>query len=138
IGREIGDRWLTGSALHYLGRLAQAQGVLETARRQQRESLAIRREIGSRREIAAPLNDCATLAARLGPPDRAPRAGAAAERLREQIGSPLPPTEQPGYEQQGSIARAALGDDAAFDAAWQEGRAMPLEQAIELALGTPP
>jgi hypothetical protein len=30
--------------------------------------------------------------------------------------------------------RAALKDDAAFDQAWQEGHALMLEQAIELAL----
>jgi hypothetical protein len=33
-----------------------------------------------------------------------------------------------------TAARAVLGDDAAFDRAWQEGRALTLEQAIELAL----
>ncbi len=30
-------------------------------------------------------------------------------------------------------ARAALGDDAAFDAAWQEGRSLSVEQAVALA-----
>jgi hypothetical protein len=30
-----------------------------------------------------------------------------------------------------------MADDAAFDAAWQEGRAMTLEQAIALALDSP-
>lgn len=34
-----------------------------------------------------------------------------------------------------AAARSALGDDAAFDCAWQEGRAMALEEAIRLALG---
>jgi hypothetical protein len=33
-----------------------------------------------------------------------------------------------------AAARAALGDIAAFDRAWQEGLALTLEQAIELAL----
>ena len=41
---------------------------------------------------------------------------------------------QAKYEQRIAAARTALGDDAAFDRAWQEGRAMPLEKAIELAL----
>lgn len=30
-------------------------------------------------------------------------------------------------------ARAAVGDDAAFDRAWQQGRDLPLEHAIEIA-----
>ena len=34
-----------------------------------------------------------------------------------------------------AAARAALADDAAFDAAWADGRAMTMEQAIALALG---
>jgi hypothetical protein len=34
-----------------------------------------------------------------------------------------------------AAARTALGDDAAFDRAWKEGRALTLEQAIALALG---
>jgi non-specific serine/threonine protein kinase len=58
----------------------------------------------------------------------------AAERLREAIGAPLPPNEQRRRERQVAVARAALGDDAAFDRAWQEGRAMTLEQAIAGAL----
>jgi hypothetical protein len=34
-----------------------------------------------------------------------------------------------------AAARAALGDDTAFDLAWQEGRAMEFEQAVRYALG---
>jgi hypothetical protein len=30
--------------------------------------------------------------------------------------------------------RTVLGDDAEFDAAWEEGRAMGMEHAVELAL----
>jgi non-specific serine/threonine protein kinase len=134
ICREIGDRWGTGNTLHYLGQLAQAVGDLETASREHRESLAIRREIGERRGIAMSLRDCASLASGLGHAERAALLWGAAERLREEIIAPLPPNERPGYEANVAVARAALGDDAAFDAAWREGRAMPLEQAIVYAL----
>nr|MDQ6923461.1 hypothetical protein [Pseudomonadota bacterium] len=58
----------------------------------------------------------------------------AVERLRTESGSPLPPKDRPVYDRRVAAARAALGDDAAFDRAWQEGRALTLEQAIELAL----
>ena len=57
-----------------------------------------------------------------------------AERLREEIGAPLPPRERPSYDNQVTAARAAGNDDAAFESAWREGRAMTLEQAIEYAL----
>jgi hypothetical protein len=33
-----------------------------------------------------------------------------------------------------AAARAAAADDTAFDRAWQEGRVLTLEQAIELAM----
>ncbi len=39
---------------------------------------------------------------------------------------------RPGYEQDVAAARAALGD-ASFQAAWDSGRSLPLEDAIELA-----
>ena len=70
----------------------------------------------------------------LAGPGRATRIDGAAERLREEIGSPLPANERPRYDRHVAAARAALGDDVAFDRAWQEGRALTIEQAIELAL----
>ena len=70
----------------------------------------------------------------LAEPGRAIRIDGAAERLREEIGSPLPPNERPRYDGHVAAARAALGDDEACDRAWQEGRALTFEQAIELAL----
>ena len=64
----------------------------------------------------------------------AARIWGAAERLREEIGSPVLPVDRPGYDRRVIAARAARGDDAAFDRAWREGRALTLEQAIDLAL----
>ena len=65
---------------------------------------------------------------------RAARTFGAAERLREVLGSPRSPTDIPRYERQVAAARAALGDDAEFDRAWQEGRTMDLEEAVRYAL----
>lgn len=56
-----------------------------------------------------------------------------AERLIEETGEPLSPQERGNLKVRIAEARAALDDDAAFDAAWQEGRAMSLEQAVALA-----
>ena len=58
-----------------------------------------------------------------------------AERLREQFGYVLDPWERRRYDRWLSTARATLGDDQAFDRAWQEGRAMTLEQGTHYALG---
>jgi hypothetical protein len=42
--------------------------------------------------------------------------------------------DRPDYDRRVAAAREALGDDAAFDRARQEGGALTLEQAIALAL----
>lgn len=56
-----------------------------------------------------------------------------AERLHEVIGRPKASYEREFINERIAEARAALNDDAAFDVLWQEGRAMPLEQAVALA-----
>jgi hypothetical protein len=58
----------------------------------------------------------------------------AAERLREEIGAPRSAGGRARSQEQVTVARAGLRDDVAFTAAWAEGRAMTLEQAIALAL----
>jgi len=61
---------------------------------------------------------------------------AAAERLREDVGSPPAPNERPGFDRRIAAVQEAIGDEGAFARAWAEGRAMSLEQAIDLALDT--
>ena len=48
--------------------------------------------------------------------------------------APLPLGDKPLYDRHLAQARAAL-DRLAFDAAWAEGRAMTLDEAVEYALG---
>src|SRR5262249_33704772 len=123
------------SNLGNLGLVAVEQGDYAAARALQQESLQIRREVVDREGIARSLEGLAAAEAPRGQKIPAARLWGAAERLREEIGAPLPPNERPRYEQQVAAARAALRDDAAFDAAWQEGRAMTMEEAIVYALG---
>jgi hypothetical protein len=66
----------------------------------------------------------------------AARVAGAAERLRDEIGFPPTKDERVHHDRHMAAARAASGDGAAFNAAWQEGRAMSLEQAIEISLHT--
>jgi len=67
----------------------------------------------------------------------AARIWGAIERSRAELGTPRPPEEWAGYDRCVAAARVASGDDAAFDSAWQEGRRLTLDQAIDLALATP-
>jgi hypothetical protein len=125
---------MVAETLRNMGDLACEQGMLPRAQALFEEGLLIRRELGDRRGIALSLAGLAATVAALGNHLRAARIWGASERLRGEIGSPLPPNERPRYGRRVAMARVALGDAAAFDRAWQEGRALALEQAIELAL----
>jgi len=133
IDRELGNCRGVASMLSCLGKLEFENGDLVTARSHLSESLAIHRELGDRLEITYCLEIAAPLAASQGAYHHAARLWGAAERLREEAGTPRPPSELPKYRQHVADARATLVDDS-FDAAWLEGRAMTMEQAVELAV----
>jgi hypothetical protein len=132
--RELGDRRGTARALVGLGTVAHEQADYSTAGALLQESLTILRELGDRGVIVPALDGLAAVIASLGSSLRASRIWGSAEQLREEIGSPLAPKDRSLYDQRVGAARAALGDGSAFELAWQEGRALTLEQAIELAL----
>ncbi len=67
-----------------------------------------------------------------GQPVRSARLWGAAEALREAIGAILSPLERSYYEPHIVAARAPL-DEEAWEAAWEEGRALTRAQAIEYA-----
>jgi hypothetical protein len=120
-----------------LGRARLAQGDHAGACEFLCASVALLREEGATACLAHTLEGFARLA--LAPtadpagPARAARLLGAAQALCDALGSPLMPIEQALYERTVAAARASLGT-AAFAAAWAEGRALPLEQAIAAAL----
>jgi tetratricopeptide (TPR) repeat protein len=137
IGRGLGDRDAIASSLQNLGAVAYLEGDFVFAQALYEESLANRSEVGDRLGVARALEGLAPVVAARGGSLRAARIWARAERLREEIGSPLSPAERSRYEQRVITTRAAVGDNAAFDRAWQEGRVLSLKQATELALEDP-
>lgn len=102
----------------------------------QEEGLTINRESGDRFRIANSLEAIASITFTVGRTARAARVWGHAERLREEIGVPLPAVELPGYNRRIAAARVGFGDDATFDLAWREGREMTMEAAIHYALDT--
>jgi hypothetical protein len=56
-----------------------------------------------------------------------------ATQLREQLGAELPHRARARFDQDVAAARMAMGD-AAFDAAWEEGRVMTPEQSMRYLL----
>jgi predicted ATPase/DNA-binding winged helix-turn-helix (wHTH) protein len=134
IRRELGDRYGIALSLSNLGNVVLNQGDIPAARALLEESLAIRRELGDRYGIPYSLEGLAAVVASLRDSLRAARIWGATEGLRAVIGAPLSPDEQSGYDRHVTAARIASGNDAAFDSAWQEGRGLTLDQAIDLAL----
>ena len=107
-------------------------GEYERAKSLLVESLTIRVATGVNWGIDECLEGLAGVAGAEGQPLRSARLFGAADRIRKTMGAPLPPAERPTYERHQAIARAQI-DEAAFEAAWAEGREMTMEQAIEYA-----
>ncbi len=131
--RDLGDREGVAAALGELGRVAAEGNDAGSARPLAAESLALYRDLGDRSGIAATIDTLAAIASAQGDAGRAARLWGAAERLREAIGTPRPPGERARHDRNVAAARAALGA-AAFDRAWQAGRAMAFDEAIAGAL----
>ena len=98
-----------------------------------KESLGVHHDLGDRWRIASVLESLAEAARAQGEFERAVRLFGAAEALREAIGTPVPLCERPDRDSNVAAARARL-DDAAWEAAWAEGRAMSLGEAVGYAL----
>ena len=113
--------------------MAQGQGDLAGARALYEESLTISRHLGDQGGIAEGLDGLACVARGQSQLSRAARLGGAASALRESIGSPQTPAEQETTDKTMGAVREALGGGA-FAAAWDAGRAMSWEQAVEYAL----
>jgi predicted ATPase/class 3 adenylate cyclase len=129
--RKTGISWSAAETLIELGRLAYTQGDDRRALTLYRESLAILREIGQKLKIPPCLEGIA--AAARGQPELAARLLGAAAALRESLGTPLWRVHRVEYDQAMADVRAQLGEGT-FAAAWEAGRALPLDQAIAEAL----
>ncbi len=134
IRRELDDRAGIARVLLGLADLAHAQGDPATSLRLLAENLSITRDLGDQLAISHALEGLAGVARSFGDVDREVRLRGHAQRLRETMDYSIPPAMQPRHQRTLETARAALGDEVAFDRAWQAGRAMTLEQAVELAL----
>lgn len=134
--RELGEQTGTATSLGTLGNMSLDHGDYPEAASYFSESLKIRQALGYLRGVATSLEGLASVVAGQGGALPAARILAAAERLREDVGSPPAPNERPGFDRRIAAVQEAIGDEGAFARAWAEGRAMSLEQAIDLALDT--
>jgi predicted ATPase/class 3 adenylate cyclase len=129
--RSRGDRFGTTDALHVLGRIALAQGDLATAKSVYLEALEYDEQVGNRTGMGIVLDNLAAEASAEGQHLEAVRLAGASEAIKEAAGGHAPPPfiDLPDPR---DAAREALGE-AAVEAAWAEGEAMTLEQALAYA-----
>lgn len=130
IAAEIGDRTRVAICAYWLGSVALMEGDARSALSLIQESLSIYQAIEDRWGLAHSLAGYAALAAHRADWDKAVRLWSFAHKLRDDIGSPLPPIEQKQREEQLTAARKSMPD---FEAAWSDGRRLDLQQAIDLA-----
>jgi predicted ATPase/DNA-binding NarL/FixJ family response regulator len=135
--QEMEDGWSTAWALGALGDVARLQGDHQQAVARLQSSLSLYRELDSKPEIPFPLEALALMAADQGHFVRAAHLLAAASAVRASIHAHLPPSYEADYAPTLKQARAALGDEA-FAAAWAEGQALTLDQALAMAIAEPP
>ena len=131
--RELNAIQLIPWALTFLGLSLFFTGAYDHAARVLAESLARLRQFGNPTYAMYCLAGAAGVVAAAAQPVRAARLLGAAEAVREAIGLPLPPATQAGYQHIVEAVRTQLGEGE-FRAAWAEGQAMTLEQAIAYAL----
>jgi non-specific serine/threonine protein kinase len=134
ICREVGASEALVHTLGALGHLVRDQGDYAQARAFYSESLELRRKAGQWVALAQSFEDLAALARRGQQHERAIRLLGAGEAFCETLGARPPVAIDVEYERTVAEGRAALGE-AAFAAAWAEGRAMSLDEAVEYALG---
>jgi DNA-binding CsgD family transcriptional regulator/tetratricopeptide (TPR) repeat protein len=140
--REHGYKGGLEYAVDNLGWAALLQGDHERARSYYRESLMLCKELGNKIVASESLEGLACISVAEAATQRATKLFGAAEALREAVDSQHMAEEEELREPYVAAARSRL-DETAWEAAWAEGRAMSLEQAIEYAISehkpaTPP
>lgn len=133
---EIGDRYRANIANATLAWIDLERNAVSAAAQRWEEALSAARELGDPWFLGNAFAGFAGVAAMTGDVRRAARLLGAAEEQRLTSGrSELPHGVEAGRI--GAAARAALGE-AAFAAAWEEGRMVPVEQIFDdvRAVGT--
>lgn len=133
LDRELGSQRGVATVLYNLGTVANAQEDYAGARGHFSESLQLYRDLGDKRGIVECLEGLAVTTAGLGQLKRSIRLLAAAETLRHAIGAPPSPSERYTRESVSAATREQL-EPAAWQEAWENGRAMTLEEAVAEAL----
>ncbi|MGO8948870.1 MAG: ATP-binding protein [Ktedonobacterales bacterium] len=134
LSRQDGDRYSSAVSLESLGGVARRRAEVAQAAALLCEALALDWGRGDPRRCAEDLEELASTAGIAGQGQRAARLLGAALAVRETLGTPKSAPEQADVDKAVAAARAALGEEA-WAAAFAEGHALALEEAVAEALG---
>jgi len=133
IARGLEDRNAIATALVNLGEVAQLRGDTADAARHYRESLTLYAGLGLRNAIAHCLEVLASIDAIEGRPAEAASLFGAADRIREEIGTPVEAFNVDRVRGDLDRIEEDLGHQR-FEAEWTKGRNLELREAVELAM----
>jgi predicted ATPase/transcriptional regulator with XRE-family HTH domain len=131
--REVGDENFAARAVGQLGYVALLAGHEQEARSHFSAALEALRDLGDNWGIAEALEAFSALNASKGNNEAAARLAGGAERVRDTFGARALPADRVSVERYLETAREST-DHRAWRSAWEEGRSMPLDRAIDLAL----
>ena len=132
IAERQGNQMAIGMGHHTVAQVARLQGRHADAVAHYGAALKMGREFGDTAALTEPLQGIAAVAVAAGDIERGVRLLGANEAIRERLGGG-PPPEWIHLGDPFTPAREALGDEA-YEKAWQAGRALSVEDAVDEAL----
>jgi non-specific serine/threonine protein kinase len=135
MSRDRGYPVWSANALRHLGMDHLRRGAHGRAAEHFKQSLTLCKEVRNRWVPVECLYGLGGLACVAQQCERAARLFGAANQLRDALGYRSKPADQEFYDHHTATTRAGL-QEAAFAAAWAEGQAMTLDQAIDYALAS--
>ncbi|MBA3643999.1 MAG: tetratricopeptide repeat protein [Chloroflexia bacterium] len=127
--QAVRDKLGIGYALLGLGRIAIIQKETRQAASLIGKALTLRQELADQRGLTECLEGTVALAAACRRTALVARLGAAAAARRDELATPVPGEDREALARDLAAARQALGA-AEFDAAWESGRALPVDVAL--------
>lgn len=131
--RETGDRHRLNLIKSELAHIDRHEGHIERAKAVYQETILEWQRIGHRAAIAHQLECFASIARMEKQSSHAARLFGAAESLREKTDIPMTALERVEYNREIADLVASL-DKESFVASWAEGRALTMDQAVDLAV----
>ncbi len=135
LAQKSGDRLAIGTGHHTVGQVARLQGRVADAADHYRMAIRIASELGDTVALTEPLQGLAAVLIATGDAEHGVRLLGAHEAIREQAGGG-PPPEWLRLGDPFSPAKEQLGADR-YQAAWEAGRALSVDQAVADALSEP-